>query len=112
MAFYENTLVARQDLAENQLNSLKEKYLKIISDTSGKIIKTETWGLLNLANKIKNNKKGYFIHFKFEGTSETLTEIEKKVKIDQQIIRNLIVKYKKLDLKNEYFKKKINEKKK
>jgi len=105
MAFYENTIVAKQDLAENELKAIKEKYSKLINETSGKVIKIEEWGLRKLANKIKNFNKGFYIHYKFEGTRDTLTEIEKKVKIDSLVIRHLTVKYKKLDTKNEFFNK-------
>ena len=105
MAFYENTIVAKQDLTEKDLKSLKEKYNEIINSSSGKVIKIEEWGLLNLANKIKNYKKGFYIHYKFEGNKNTLNEIEKKIKIDGTIIRYLTVKYKKLDTENEYFSK-------
>ena len=106
MAFYENTIVARQDLAENELKKVKDKYNELINNSSGKVIKVEEWGLLNLATKIKNFKKGFYIHFKFEGGSKTLNEIEKKIKVDSSIIRFLTVKYKKLDTKNEFFKNK------
>ena len=106
MAFYENTIVARQDLAEKEIKSIKEKYNEIINESAGKVIKIEEWGLLNLASKIKNFKKGYYIHFKFEGDKQTFDQIEKKIKVDGSIIRYLTVKYKKLDTKNEYFKKK------
>ena len=61
-------------------------------------------GLLNLANKIKNYNKGFYIHYKFEGDNKTLAEIEKKIKVDSSIIRFLTVKYKKLDIENEFFK--------
>ena len=105
MAFYENTIVARQDLAEKEIVAIKEKYNEIIKNSSGKVVKIEDWGLLNLSNKIKNFRKGYFIHYKFEGNKETLKDLEKKIKIDGSIIRNLIVKYKKLDTQNEFFKK-------
>ena len=104
MAFYENTIIARQDLAEKELNAVKEKYSELINKSSGKIIKIEEWGLLNLANKIKNYKKGFYIHYKFEGDKNTLEELNKRAKIDNSIIRYLTVKYKKLDLKNEFFK--------
>ena len=57
MAFYENTLIAKQDLAEKELKEIKDKYNKVINDSSGKVVKVEEWGLLNLANKIKNYKK-------------------------------------------------------
>ena len=105
MAFYENTIVTKQDLAEKDLKTIKEKYSDIINSTSGKVIKIEEWGLLNLANKIKNYRKAFFIHYKFEGSNKTLNEIEKKVKSDSSIIRHLTVKYKELDTKNEFFKK-------
>ena len=104
MAFYENTIIARQDLAEKELNAVKEKYSELINKSSGKIIKIEEWGLLNLANKIKNYKKGFYIHYKFEGDKNTLEELNKRAKIDNSIIRYLTVKYKKLDLKNEFSK--------
>ena len=104
MSFYENTLVAKQDLPKSELEKIKEKYSDIINNNSGKVIKIEEWGLLNLARKIKKYKKGFYIHYKFEGSKETLNEIDKKIKIDSSVIRNLVVKYKNLDVKNEYFK--------
>ena len=103
MAFYENTIVAKQDLGEKDLKLIIDKYSKIIN-SSGKVVKIEEWGLLNLANKIKNYKRGFYIHYKFEGTINTLNEIDKKIKLDSSIIRHLTVKYKKLDTKNEFFK--------
>ena len=105
MAFYENTIIAKQDLAEKEIKIIKDKYNEVINTSSGKVVKIEEWGLLNLANKIKNYKKGFFIHYKFEGNRDTLNNFEKTIKVDSSIIRYLTVKYKKLDVKNEYFKK-------
>ena len=102
MAFYEHTIVGKQDLSEKEVESLISKYSKII-DKSGKILKTEKWGLLNLANKIKKNKKGIFVHFKMESEGTVIKEIEKLLSIDANVIRYLTVKYNKLDLENEYF---------
>ncbi len=106
MAFYENTIVAKQDLAEKEIRSIKEKYNDIINKSAGKVVKIEEWGLLSLANKIKNYKKGFYIHYKFEGSQNTLDEIKKKLKVDNDIIRSLTVKYKKLDTESEFFNKK------
>lgn len=113
MAFYEKTIIARQDLASAEIKSIVDKYNKIINKSSGKVLKIEEWGLINLSNKIKNYKKGFYIHYKFEGNANTLDEIKKKIKVDSSIIRYLTVKYKKLDLDQEFFKKdNSNEKKK
>ncbi len=105
MAFYENTIVAKQDLAEKDLKSIKDKYNEVINNSSGKVLKIEEWGLLNLSHKIKNYRKGFYIHYKFQGDNKTLSEIQKKIKVDTKIIRHLTVKYKKLDIENEYFNK-------
>ena len=70
-------------------------------------------GFINFKRKIKNYTKGYFLHFKLEGQQTTLEEIQSKTKLDNNIVRFLTVKYKKLDLKTEYFSKiKTNEKEK
>ena len=111
MAFYENTIVAKQDLAQKDLKALKDAYNDIINSSAGKVIKIEEWGLRNLGTKIKNYNKAFYIHYKFEGNRDTLNEVEKKIKVDGSIIRHLTVKYKKLDTETEYFKE-TNEKKK
>ena len=84
------------------MDNLVEKYSDIIKK-SGKILKTEKWGLLNLATKINKNRKGIFVHFKFESKDGTIRDIEKKLAIENDVIRFLTVKYNKLDLKKEYF---------
>ena len=104
MSFYENTLVTKQDLPKSELEKIKDKYNDVINSNSGKVVKIEEWGLLTLARKIKKYNKGFYIHYKFEGNKSTLEEIKKKLKTDRSIIRHLIVKYKNLDVKNEFFK--------
>jgi len=105
MAFYENTILARQDLAEKELTDIKNRYKDLINRSSGNMIKIEEWGLLNLTRKINNFKKAFFIHYKFEGDKKTVNELEKKIRLDNTVIRHLTVKYKKLDTENEFFKK-------
>ena len=57
MAFYEHTFIGKQDLSDKEVDNLIDKYSKVIGK-SGKILKTEKWGLLSLANKIKKIEKG------------------------------------------------------
>ena len=66
MNYYEHTLIAKQDLQENQAKTLINKYEYIIKKNSGKVVKTEEWGLKNFSYKIKNNKKGFYFHIKFK----------------------------------------------
>ena len=112
MNFYEHTLVAKQDLSTSEVANIENKYKDIINNSDGKIIKVEKWGLLNFARKIKAYNKGFYIHYKFEGSSQTLNELNKNSVIDNSLLRHLTIKYKKLDTETEYFKDKDNEKKK
>ena len=108
MNFYEHTLVARQNLSQKDVDAIEKKYQDLINNNSGKVVKIERWGLLNFKRKIKNFTKGYFLHYKLEGDLNTLNEIKSKTKLDNNIIRYLTVKYKKLDLETEYFSKNKN----
>ena len=105
MNCYEYTFIARQDLVENQNEKVLQKYQEIINKNSGKIVKTEEWGLRPLSYKIKNNKRGIYFHIKFEGIGKTIDELERAGNIDQMLIRYLTVKVKKHDLETIYFEK-------
>ena len=106
MNCYEHTFITKQDLQENQSQQLINKYTDIIKKNSGKVLKTEEWGLRNLSHNIKSNKKGFYFHIKFEGEGKTIEKLEQTENIDQMIIRFLTVKVKKHDLEKNYFEKK------
>jgi len=93
-------------LSESQIKKLIEKYEEIIKANSGKVVKTEEWGLRILSHRIKNNKKGYYFHLKLDGIGQTIKELERAENIDESLIRYLTVKVKKHDLKTNYFEKK------
>ena len=115
MNFYEHTIIARQDISPAQLKQVEDKYKKIIENNEGNLLKTEKWGLMNLSYLIRKNRKGNYIHFKIEGSGNTIYELEKNEKIDKNLLRYLTIKVKKIDLETNYFEKnsesKENEKK-
>ena len=111
MNLYEHTIIARQDASPSELKQLTEKYSKIIEKNSGEIVKTENWGLLNLAYLIKKNKKGSYIHFKIKSKGNVIEELEKNEAIDKKLLRYLTVKVKDFDLKTNYFSKKEDDEK-
>ena len=106
MNCYEHTLIIKQEVPSNQTKVLINKYQDIINKNSGKVLKTEEWGLRNLTRIIKNNRKGFYFHIKFEGIGTTIEELEKAENIDQMLIRFLTVRVKKHDLETNYFSKK------
>jgi len=106
MNCYEHTLIIRQDTSEKQQKEVISKYEDIINKNSSKLIKTEKWGSLNFSSPIKKNKKGFYIHFKFESDGQTIKKLEDLERIDNLLLKFLTVKVKKFDLEKNYFEQK------
>jgi small subunit ribosomal protein S6 len=87
------------------MKQLTEKYSKLIEKNDGNIVKTENWGLLNLAYIIKKNKKGNYLHFKIKGNGKIIKELEKNESIDKNLLKYMTIKVKKFDLETNYFSK-------
>ena len=103
MNCYEHTFIIKQDLSSSQAKTVVNKYEDIIKKNSGKVLKTEEWGLRNFSYIIKNNKRCYYFHIKFNGTGKTIEELEKAENIDEMLIRYLTVRVKKHDLEENFF---------
>ena len=110
MAFYESIFIARQELAntdiDNTINSLKE----VLEKNNSKLVDTESWGLRNLAYKIEKNKKGHYIVLKIDGNGNAINELERNMRINENIIRYLTIKTKELDSEPSILAKKVEEK--
>ena len=106
MNCYEHTFITKQDLSSSQAKTVINKYEDIIKKNSGKVLKTEEWGLRSLSYIIKSNKRGYYFHIKFNGIGKTIEELEKAENIDEMLIRYLTVRVKKHDLEENFFEKK------
>ena len=106
MNCYEHTIITKGDLSEADVDKVFNKYSDIINNNSGKVLKTEKWGLKPLTYDIKNHKKGFYFHIKLEGIGNTIEELEKAENIDKNLLRFLTVKVKKHNLEQNFFEKK------
>lgn len=92
MALYEHVFLARQDLAQTQVDALAETATKIIEDNQGKVVKTETWGLRSLAYRIAKNRKAHYVMLEFEAPSGVVAELERQTSINEDVIRYMTIK--------------------
>ena len=91
MPLYEHTFLARQDLSQAQVDALAATATEIIENNQGKVVKTETWGLKNLAYKIKRNRKAHFVMLNIEAPAGVVAELERQTAINEDVIRWLTV---------------------
>ncbi|MBB3764089.1 30S ribosomal protein S6 [Sphingomicrobium lutaoense] len=92
MPFYEHVFLARQDLAQAQVDTLTEDASKIIADNGGKVVETESWGLKSLAYKIQKNRKAHFVMMRLDTPAEAIAELERQTRINEDIVRYMTIK--------------------
>ena len=96
MAYYESVLVFRQDLTEPQVKEKAEKYTGIIKELGGTVKSTEFCGLKNLAYVIRKNRKAHYVMMNIELPGKSIAELERRSRIDEDVIRFLNVRVEKL----------------
>ena len=91
MALYEHIFLARQDLSQAQVDALAATATEIVEKLDGKVTKTETWGLKNLAYKIDRNRKAHYVLLNIECPGAVVAELERQNRINEDVIRYLTV---------------------
>ena len=97
MALYEHVFLARQDLAQAQVDALAENATKIVEENNGKVTKIETWGLRSLAYKIAKNRKAHYVMLNIDAPGGVIAELERQTQINEDIIRYMTVKVDELE---------------
>lgn len=91
MALYEHVFLARQDLAQAQVDALAEAATKVVTDHGGTVVKTETWGLRSLAYRIAKNRKAHYVMLEIDAPGDTVAELERQTSINEDVIRYMTV---------------------
>ena len=97
MPLYEHVFLARQDLSQAQVDALAQTATEIVEQNAGKVTKTETWGLRNLAYKIQKNRKAHFVLLNIDAPAGVVAELERQTSINEDVIRYLTVRVDELE---------------
>ena len=91
MPLYEHVFLARQYLAQAQVDALAENATKILEDNKGKVVKTETWGLRSLAYRIAKNRKAHYVMLDVDAPAGAIAELERPTNINEDVIRFMTI---------------------
>src|SRR5205085_5117240 len=91
MSLYEHMLIARQDISAQAVDALATHLKTIIENEGGKVEKQEYWGLRTLAYRIKKNRKGHYVLLNLNAPSNAIAELERQLKINEDVLRFLTV---------------------
>jgi small subunit ribosomal protein S6 len=91
MAAYETTFVARPDMSQADVERLTKDFSGIVEERGGTVVKKEYWGLRNLAYQVNKNRKGHYVMLGVEAPAAAVTELERKYRLSEDIIRSLTI---------------------
>ncbi len=91
MKAYELLYIIRPDLDEEATTALVDRLSGLVASNGGDNLTVEKWGKRRLAYEIEDYKEGQYILMNFEGEGRTSQEIERVMKISEDVIRFLTV---------------------
>ena len=97
MSLYETVIIIRQETSSQQVEALGDTCEDVVKQNGGSIKKRENWGLRSLAYKIKKNKKGHYILFNIEASPTAVHELERLLRLNEDILRYLTLRIDELD---------------
>ena len=92
MPLYEHVFLARQDLAQAQVDALAENATKILTDNGGSVVKTESWGLRGLAYRIQKNRKAHYVMLEVDAPAPAVAELERQTGLNEDVLRFMTIK--------------------
>jgi small subunit ribosomal protein S6 len=88
---YELVYILPPDSTEQQMTELHEQVESVVSRLSGAIEKTDNWGRRKLAYEIGPHKEGVYVLEIINGSGELMKELDRRLKVIDQVIRHIIV---------------------
>jgi small subunit ribosomal protein S6 len=88
---YEVALVLVPNLSEQEAGNLERKVGDWIEESGGTVLGSNHWGRRRLAYQIGSNREGYYLFIDAEMESRDIGELTRRMNIDNQIIRYLVV---------------------
>jgi small subunit ribosomal protein S6 len=89
---YETVVIFRPDLDDADTRVIIDTLEAIITENSGTMLIKDEWGKRKLAYPIANHLKGHYVLYNFLGPAEAVLEIERRIRINDNIIRFMTVK--------------------
>jgi small subunit ribosomal protein S6 len=98
MPFYSITAIARAGSPQTEVHGLLTKLSKIVLERGGVVAGISNWGVQDLAYRMKSRQefhtRGRFMQMKLVMSPDALKELERNMKLDERLLRWMILKEK------------------
>ena len=87
MRKYETIFILQPELSEDDIKSVTAKAQDVISSYNGECLRMDDWGIRKLAYPIKKSARGRYYYLRFDGESALIAELERRLRLDDKVLR-------------------------
>ena len=91
MELYESLFIIRPSLSDEETATLIDKMKGVADKTGAQFIKSENWGKKKLAYEVRRERKGTYAYFYFKAPNNTVAELERAYRLEDNIIKFLTI---------------------
>ncbi len=91
MRTYELMVTINPELEEENIETLLERISGIVTTGNGEVINVDKWGKRRLAYEVRDYTEGFYVVIDFQADNEVITEIDRVLKITEEVLRFLLV---------------------
>jgi len=93
MNCYETLFVVKPTLTEEEIKSQIEKVKAVLEKEGAELLATDDMGMRKLAYPVEKNSRGYYSVLYFKASGQTIAELERNLKINEEVIKFLTIRY-------------------
>src|SRR3954449_7450139 len=87
MPLYECVFIARNDITQQQVDTIADQITTVLTEQGGEVKKREYWGLRGLAYRIKKNRKGHYMLLGIDASPAAMQEVEPQLARNEDALR-------------------------
>lgn len=87
---YEIGYILNPEVNEEQTRAILERIEQIVANYDGQVLKVNQWGRRKLAYPIEHHRDGFYVFIDTILTPETVTELDRTLKVSEEVLRHLI----------------------
>jgi len=88
---YEALYIINPDLSDEEITAIMEKYKQVVEGQDGEVESVNRWEKRRLAYDIKGMREGIYVLMNFKSESKAAAELDRLMKIADEVLRHLIV---------------------
>ena len=91
MRVYEELFIVKPDLPEEEVDGFVEQIRHVITDGKGTVDKTDKWGVRKLAYRVQKYSEGIYVLIQFTSSPDLVKEVERRMRVADQVIKFITV---------------------